>query len=397
MTDVDRPDPGDQGMEGDRPDPHASILEAKWRRPAPLIDSPEMHYPFGATRDAQPPKPIADPPLVSAALLAGWKQRYQAFKANPLRVYASAAVGCGILFGVVFAAVSWRMGSANGPYDFGSVTSSAAGLKGHLFTKWDKKLTYRLAVEASDPERKAEFALAVAHPPRPLSVNVRLNDGKGFVLCSWDILLRYDARDAAVFSASDPGVGKGKTDAAHLSTDPRAQALDLASWNAEEQQREQGKDIFQDEIGPDGQIAAIDAQGAAPCSKDAYESASYWSLWPNFPSLAEQDELRKRQEEAQARAERPSFATRKKIAPKAAANLTSYSFEGDDEIVEFDASRGIIETAAGKTFFFDKAAGAGVDSRWQDFPVSVHYKCNQNSDCTLLCAGAGALHTRLRR
>jgi hypothetical protein len=397
MTDVDRPDPGDKGMEGDRPDPHASILEAKWRRPAPLIDSPEMHYPFGATRDAQPPKPIADPLLVSAALLAGWKQRYQAFKANPLRVYASAAVGCGILFGVVFAAVSWRMGNTDGPYDFGSVTSSAVGLKGRLFAKWDKQLTYRLALEASDPGRKAGFALAVAHPPRPLSINVQLNDGKGFALCSWDILLKYDARDTAVLAASSPGTQAGKMDAAIVSKNQPAQAIDFARLNAEEQQREQGKDIFQNEIGPDGQIAAINAQGEAPCSKKAYESTSYWSLSSNFPSLAEQDELRKRQLEAQARAERSSYATRRKIAPKASVNLTPFSFEGDDEIVEFDASRGVIETEAGKTFFFDKAAAAGADSRWQDFPVSVHYKCNQNADCTLAHSGAGALHVRLRR
>jgi hypothetical protein len=73
------------------------------------------------------------------------------------------------------------------------------------------------------------------------------------------------------------------------------------------------------------------------------------------------------------------------------------TIEGDDAIVEYDASRGVIETSAGKIFLFDKSSADGNDSRWQDYPVSVHYKCDQNSSCTLKHAGIDALRVRLRK
>ena len=285
------------------------------------------------------------------------------------------------------------------PHDLGSFTSTAAGLKGHLFTKWDKKLEYRLTLEPGDPEQQVGFALAVANPPRPLSIEIRLLDSQGFVLCSKGIVLRYDARNAAALGASNPDSPAGKTNADNASNGRLAQANDEL-LDAQETARELGKDVFQNQIGADRQIAAINAQGEIPCSEKAYGNTSSWSFSPNFPSLAEQDELLKRQEEARASAELLSSqasAARKKIAAKTAVKLLPFSIEGDDAIVEFDASHGIIETRGRKTFFFDKTSGAGADSNWQDYPVSIHYKCDRSSDCILMHTGAGALRARLRR
>jgi hypothetical protein len=71
--------------------------------------------------------------------------------------------------------------------------------------------------------------------------------------------------------------------------------------------------------------------------------------------------------------------------------------EGEDSIVGYDANAGIIETAAGKTFFVDKSGGEGIASKWQDYRSGFQYKCDQNAACTLTRAGAGVLHARLKK
>ena len=55
--------------------------------------------------------------------------------------------------------------------------------------------------------------------------------------------------------------------------------------------REQGKDVFQSQIGPDGLVTAVNVQGSLPCSPDQYQKASYWDLNTNFPTLDEQAAL----------------------------------------------------------------------------------------------------------
>jgi hypothetical protein len=250
-------------------------------------------------------------------------------------------------------------------------------LKGQLFVEWDKKVEYRLSLEPDDADHKAGFAFAVANSPRPLSVGIQLKNSQGFELCAKEIVLKYDA---------------GK-----VSTDPSAQGIDFASLAAQEAARESGKDVFQNQIGADGQIAAIDAQGGIPCSKKAYENATSWGFTPNFPSLAEQDQLLKHQTELQAdeaRAASQTTVARKRIP---AAVLLHFSMEGDDVIDEFDVSRRVIETRGHKTFLLDKTSGTAANPGWQDYPVSIHYRCDQSSSCVLMHSGLGALRARLRR
>jgi len=255
-------------------------------------------------------------------------------------------VSLGILFGVILATFLWHSDNSNGQYDLGSVTSSATGLKGHLIIEWDKKAEYRLTLEPSDRDQQAGFALAVAYPPRPLAIGIQLKDNQGIVLCAKDIELKHDA---------------------------------------------------QNQIRPDGQIEAIHAQGEIPCSKKACESISSWSFSTNFPSLAEQVQMLKRQEELQANVARSAPqapAARKNIVP---VTILPFSIEGDDLIDDFDASGGVIETRGRKTFFLDRASAEASDSRWQDYPVSIHYKCDQNTNCTLTHSGLHALRARLKR
>lgn len=394
MADEDHQDPETAPADDTPRNPYRIIENSNLRDPFKSIADPAMHYPFVVPADTNRQGPSEEPQLPPPSPFAGWIQRLRTFTATPTRAYVSLGIGLGILAGVIIAALSWHISNPEGPYDLGTVASTAVGLKGHLFTKWDKRLEYRLALEPGTPKQQAGFAFAVANSPRPLSVGIQLNDGKGFVVCSWEIALKYEARNAA-FPTADALTAK--TDAASLSTEQMAQDLDFARQDADELQREQGKDIFQNEIVPDGKIAATNAQGEAPCSKKAYENTSYWSFSPNFPSLAEQEQLLKRREEAQANAGRLSSATRKRLTAKIAARPLILTIKGDDAIVEYDASRGVIETSAGKIFLFDKSSADGNDSRWQDYPVSVHYKCDQNSSCTLKHAGIDALRVRLRK
>jgi hypothetical protein len=388
MTDADGKDPG------------SGMADRETQNPSQVVADPLQHYPFSEVIDGQPRQPIIKPQPSRPKLLDLLQQRIETFQGNPVQLYAAAGVGLGVLCGVVIAAAPWSSGDAAGPYDLGSLTSSAVGLRGHLFTEWDKKLEYRLGFEPSGKDQAGGFALAVAASPRPLSIGVQLNDAKGFALCSWDIVLRFDPRNAAVLASPAPNALAVKTDSADVATSQLAQGTDFVRLDATEHQREQGKDIFQDEIGPDGQIAAINARGQAPCSRKAYENTASWSFSPNFPSLAEQDELRKRREEILANAPIPipqKAGARKKIASKSPAKILSFAIEGDDEIVEYDTSREVIETSAGRIFYFDNKREEGTDSSWRDFPVSIHYRCDQSADCTLTHGGAGVLHVRIRR
>ena len=368
------------------PEPPQDFAKFDLRLPASASTAAPGKNPTGA-----PAAPLL--PAYSAPI-----EPVQKSAPNPIRVYILACVGMGLLFGCIIAFFYSRMSSQEGQYDLGPVTSSGAGLRGHLYTRWDKKLEYRLSFGPSAPEQQAGFALAVAHSPRPLSISIHLQDAQGFVLCSREVVLKYDGSEAAAPGAPNPDATGGKADAANLSgAEPTHGMQDLLA--AQEAERELGKEVFKNEIGPDGQITGINAQGEIPCAEKVYANASSWSFTTNFLSLAEQEELGKHQEVTQASEERPSAkaGSRKKAAAVPAPVLLPFSIEGDDAIVDFDLSSGVIETRDNKTFLVGKAIGISLDSRWLEFPVSIHYKCDQTSICVLTHAGAGALRARLKR
>ena len=309
---------------------------------------------------------------------------------SPTRLYALAGVGLGVLLVAVFAVVDLLMAPPNGRYDLGTVTSSATGLEGHLFIQWDKKLGYRLNLKPSDPDQQAAFAMVATAPLRPLSIEIHLLNSEGFVLCSKEVLLKFDPRNAAALAGSAPDSPAGKVS---------PQGVDPAQLQAQETAREQGKDLFQNQIGPDGQIVAINSQGDLPCSAEFYEKTANWSFSPNFPSLAEQKDWLNRQEEMEANAGRPagekSGAHARRVSSKAPARILPFSMEGDDAIVEFNLSPGIIQTRGRKTFLMDKATAAAADPAWQDYPVMIHYRCDQSASCLLMHSGGGTLRARL--
>ena len=383
------------------------VIESDSEPPAEKLAAPVLPPPIATVAEADQQTPARETPAgetpVSETLLSRlplspvWIERIQRFAQSPTRVYAAAGIGLGVLFGVVFALIFWQLNHAEGRYDLGSFNSSATGLKGHLWIEWDKKVAYRLTIEPSYPDYKAGFAHAVARPPRPLSIQVHLEDFQGFTLCTREIVLKYDARNAEALAPSTPDSQALKTDAVNLPADQPGQTIDFAQLDAQEAARERDQDVFQNQIEPDGQITAINAHGEIPCSKSAYEKTANWSFTPDFPSVAEQDQWLKRPRElpaGAARASSPAPAARKK---KAAIPLLPFAVEGDDAIVDFDAAQGVIATRGRKTFFLDKAAGAAADSAWQDYPVSIHYRCDQSLNCTLTHSGLGGLRVRMKR
>ncbi len=314
---------------------------------------------------------------------------------NPLyRFVAIGGLG-GLMFGVILIFFSWLVSNPSGPYDLGLVTSNAFGIKGHLFTKWDQEaLQYRISFEPVGPEQSAGVALAIASPPRPLSINFQLKDAKGFVLCSKDVLVKYDPALALPPLPPPPEKGKGNKDTPSQADLEAARQADLQRLQTQEAQREKGQDIFQEQTGPDGQIAAISSQGEISCSKNAYEKVSMWSFSADFPSIAEQEDLLKQRAAAQTSAERPATVHRRS-APTPAAKPLSFAIEGDDVLVGYDAGAGALETGAGQSFYVDKQANL---AGWQAFPVRIHYRCDAVSGCTVVQAGSrAALHARLRR
>jgi hypothetical protein len=364
------------------PEAHRASVEAPVF--LPIAEAPAFYQPLHQAKE--PPR-------------QGLRERIRKFAESQTRVYAAIGLGLGILLGVIVASVTWLTGAPNGRYDLGPVSSSAAGLKGHLFVEWDKSLNYRLTVEPDDQERLAAFALAVANSPHPLSVEIHLQDSQGFVLCSKEILLKFDAANAGNLAVPSPDAQSGKTDGSTATSDQPAPGGDAAQAEDQEAAREKGKDIFKNQVGPDGQITGLSAQGGIPCPAKSYEKAVAWSFSSTLPTIAEQDEMLDHHKEQAngGRSAAQTSAARNKVVAKPVQKLLTFSSEGDDTIVDFDGSRGIIETGAGKVFFIDQAGGAVSDPRWQDYPVEVHYRCDRSSECILMHSGAGALHVRLRR
>lgn len=371
MTDANQPDPNSEIVEPD-PEPEAGgTLE-------------NLENPYDAMADISRRQPVEEPPKPPR---------------NFVFIYAAILAGIGILVGSAYFTMPWLFGNSSGRSDLGTVVSSPDGLNGHFYLEWDGQLEYRLKIEPGDPSQLAGFSLAVSHVPRPVSFHIQLMDSENHVLCGMNILLKYDPGITSDFSESAPELQNSPANADNSSHTQTAQETNAAQLQADEFERERGNSLFQNVLGQDGQIAAISSQGTMPCSKKDWSKAVSWSFTSNFPSLGEQNALRNAKAESLAKAASLSarMAPRKRAKPKPAQNLAPYSIEGDDSIVEYDVAKGTIETRSGKTFFIYKKSGEVVDSRWQDYPVNIHYRCDLTSTCTLMSAGAGALRARMRR
>ncbi len=334
MTDESQHDPNNEITE---PGPQPETVE-----PIKNLDKP-----YEALPDIKRRQPVDEPPKPAR---------------NFIFLYAAILAGIGVLIAAAYFFMPGLFGDAKGRYDLGTVVSSPDGLNGHLYTRWVGQLEYRLRIEPGDQHQLDGFSLAISQLPRPVSFYIQLFDSRNVALCSTHILMK-----------SDPPP-------------------------ADELEREHGINLFQNLYGPSGQIVAISSEGTMPCSNGDWGKAVSWSFTSNFPTLDEQKALQTRKEESIADAAKLAAqeAARKREKLRSSRYLAAFSIEADDAIVDYDTARGIIETKYGRTFFVKKS-GAEVDPRWQDYPVSIHLKCDRSSMCTLMHAGAGALHARMSR
>ena len=319
---------------------------------------------------------------------------------NSIYLYAVGAIGLGLLVGAVIAAIAWQRGDQHQAAALSPVSSSADGLTGRIELKWTDKLNYHLVMEPSDPLRHAEFGLAVSNPPRPVSFDIQLKDSAGSTLCDRTVVLKFDPRQAIALNGT-PQAATGNTgDAA---TNQIAQGFDIAQAEAQELKREYGQDIFQSDIGADGQSSSINSQGNFPCSRQEYERVVSWSFSSNFPTQEEQAALVKRQSDASGDSAANTGAAptapvhRRKPQQKLPPPSVSYGIEGDDELVSFDSSRGIVETSTRRFFVVGKPIAADNSAAWQDIPADVHYKCDLNGMCSLRRRGAAILFAQWKR
>ncbi|HLY43544.1 MAG TPA: hypothetical protein VKR52_20190 [Terracidiphilus sp.] len=265
--------------------------------------------------------------------------------------------------------------------DLGQGVFNASGLRGHLVTRWAKgKTQYQLQIQPIDPRSNAGFALVAGDPPQPIFVNMRILDSSGFALCGKQIIMRFDP------SREFPMLRKASQTGGKISRGLAKQQEDLLILQAEEQDRERGKDIFQNQQGSDGKASSMYSEGVLPCSADQYKHFDYWDFSSNFPTMDEQDRLLKHPKDLLA-FNPPEKSAKKKSSPMQSA----YYIEGDDRVLSFDPSSGSLETSMNRRFIVGIKSDQAVAAGWAADVAHFHYKCDQRSNCALMHAGTSAV------
>jgi hypothetical protein len=269
-----------------------------------------------------------------------------------------------------------------------------AGVKGNLVAKWEGKAKYELKLEPIDQRQQEGFAAVAADPPHPITLSVRLKDASNNVVCSKNILFQLASPKAdstlADKSAAPAALPVGTNPPQAAATSPQPPP----SLNID------ASDSVQSEIGSDGQIAALHAQGDLPCSKQLYQRIYYWDFSTDFPTVAEQEELLKGHKLVAAKAERKEQPADKSSAPTRAGGMKSLPtpIEGDDVITGFSPARGVAETRSGRVFLIGSGGLQDRGTGWQVFPASIHYRCDKKAACIITRNGASAtMHARLKQ
>ncbi len=92
----------------------------------------------------------------------------------------------------------------------------------------------------------------------------------------------------------------------------------------------------------------------------------------------------------------PSSVSHRKAKKRTAAAPGAFAIEGDDELVGFDTSKGVIQTSASKFVLISSIAGGDISAKWQDGTSNIHYKCDLSGNCTLTRKGAAVLYAKLK-
>jgi hypothetical protein len=237
-----------------------------------------------------------------------------------------------------------------------------------------------------------------------LEVNLQLKDVTGKVLCTAPILLKYDPLKnvpRAVPAAASPAGAKAKNAMMAEAAENQAQieqSLNNARMVSQELTREHGKDIFQTVKGEDGQIASLVAEGTLPCTNKQYQSAASWAFTTNFPSILPSvgngdydGDLASFGAPGKNAGGSDSFG-RRGVKAKIPKSSSHFAVEQDDELVNYEASTGLAETREGKTFLVEKRDMVASSLKGAEFPIPIHYRCDQFGACALF-----GLHPGIQR
>lgn len=402
--------PGGEVPEEKKPAPEYDIVPSK--RLEPESNFAADHYrPYTEALAAQGQKGGAKPASAQTRLPDAPIEHIERFASSQTRVYAAIGVGLGLLVGLFVAVIFLHPGIAGGPNDMGIVDVNEYGLKGHLTTDWKDKLEYHLMVEPNAPEQRTGFLADVSSSPKPLSISVQVKDPFGAVLCGDTILLKYDPRNTPESASDELGPKATEAEKERASRNEIAQAINLARLESEELNREHGKTIFQEDVAPDGQIASISSQGILPCTKKQFDSIASWGMTADFPVVDQQGKSKDSSPNSGANGESSAGdeSTRKNLEAKKMSDAAKAKrkvlppappiyLEGDDAIVYIDSANEIIETSAGKALMLDRTDPVVNVLKGRDFPINIHYRCDQLGACTFAMIGMSGDHrARLKR
>lgn len=296
---------------------------------------------------------------------------------------AMVLLGAGILAAIIFTVLMLNKPTSTArPFqDLGPGVSNIDGLKGHLVTRWQKGVEYQLKFEPLFAIYAPGFSYTVGHPPGPLWIDLRLLDSTGYALCGKQIVFQ-------------PGPGRTNVDFALLRK-PAVRKLTVsvaspsASASGQQAPMQLGRkpDQFHNDLGNDGQIASVYAQGMLPCSEAQYKKFSYWDFSTNFPSLSRQDALMKAPAIARARAAEAAREAQKRRE----ARSPHYFVEGDTSVRGYDPATDTLETGSGQKFIVVKKPELSTANAWAQSNAQIHYKCDTLSNCMLTRAGDGRI------
>lgn len=290
-------------------------------------------------------------------------------------------LGAAILAAIILAVTMLNKPTSAAPafQDLGPGVSNVAGLKGHLVARWEKHAQYMLSFEPLFGIYKSGFSYTVGHPPGPLWINVRLLDSTGYALCGKQIEFRFNqARSNVDLSLlHEPGAkmievsNHGPASAAAQPQRPAVRTIDL----------------FQNEMGDNGQVASVFAQGVLPCSAEQYKKFNYWDFSTNFPSLEQQEALMKAPAIAAARA---AEAARQEERRREARS-PHFFVEGDTSVDSYESASATLVAGTGQSFILTKKNQSATADAWAENNARIHYKCDTLANCTLTRAGDGRI------
>jgi hypothetical protein len=73
-----------------------------------------------------------------------------------------------------------------------------------------------------------------------------------------------------------------------------------------------------------------------------------------------------------------------------------FTIEGDQTAVAYDAQAGVVSTEGAGLFLIEKPQDATPLVRSQQIPSNLHYKCDQDANCSLIMASLVVPHARMQ-